>query len=146
MNYIVGKMKVPNVHYNTEEKTYSLEIEDCPSDCQQQRICLRIRQTQQLIQDLVNKIGEKYPIFKNPTLIIVGSLKEGTKIGFVDELDMALLMNKKYEKDYFEFDEESICNKWSCNVPDKGPPQLRFGFFPNKGRGVEILKYQCLCQ
>ena len=39
------------------------------------------------------------------------------------------------------FFEESICNKWLCNVPDKGPPQLRFSFFPNKGRGVEILKY-----
>ena len=106
INDIVEKMKVPNVHYNTEEKNYSLEKEDCPSDCQQQRICLRIRQTQQLIQDLVNKIGEKYPIFKNPTLIIVGSLKEGTKIGFVDESDVALLLNKKYEKGYFEFDEK----------------------------------------
>ena len=76
-------------------------------DCTQKRICLRIRQTQQLIKDLLNKIGEKYPVFKDCQLIMVGSLKEGTKIGFIDEADVALLMNKKYQEPYFEFDEKN---------------------------------------
>ena len=74
INDIVEKMKVPNVHYNTEEKAYSLEKEDCPSSCQQPRICLRIRQTQQLIKDLLNKIGEKYKIFKDYSLVSRESL------------------------------------------------------------------------
>ena len=72
-------MKALPVHFNNEERQYSLDEEDCPDSCNQKRICLRIRQTLQLITDILNKIGEKYPLFKNPELIIVGSLKEGTK-------------------------------------------------------------------
>ena len=141
-------MKVPNVHYNTEKKTYSLEKEDCPKSCQQQRICLRIRQTQQLIQDLLNKIGEKYPIFKDPTLIIVGSLKEGTKIGFVDESDVALLLNKKYDKGYFEFDEKQQVIKlakkeiwkWSERYKRSDLPE-ELAFFISKDDTFNCTKY-----
>ena len=100
INEIVKSMMAPTVHYNTEN-------EDCPMDCKQPRICLRIRQTQQLIKDLLNKIAETYPVFKDCQLIMVGSLKEGTKIGFIDEADVALIMNKKYQKPYFEFDEKN---------------------------------------
>ena len=73
MNDLVENMKALPVHYNTTETNYSLEEEDCPEICTQKRICLRIRQTQQLIKDMLNKIGEKYPIFKDPELIVVGS-------------------------------------------------------------------------
>ena len=52
---------------------------------------------------MLNKIGEKHPVFQDPDLLTVGSLKEGTKIGFIDEADFALIMNKKYKKGYFEF-------------------------------------------
>ena len=114
MNDLVKKMKTLPVHYNNEERQYSLDEEDCPDSCNQKRICLRIRQTLQLITDILNKIGEKYPLFKNPEMIIVGSLKEGTKIGFIDEADVALLLNKKYDKGYFEFDErrQSVKLSW----------------------------------
>ena len=109
INEIIAKMTALPVHYNTEKDTYSYSLieEDCPIECPQKRICLRIRQTQQLIRDLLNKIGEKYPVFKDCQLILVGSLKERTKIGFIDEADVALVMNKKYQKPYFEFDEKN---------------------------------------
>ena len=90
-----------------------------------------------------NKIGEKYPIFKNPTLIIVGSLKEGTKIGFVDESDVALLLNKKYDEGYFEFDEKRQVIKLSYPYNDykrkKVPEEL--AYFISEDDTFDCTKY-----
>ena len=119
INEIVKSMMAPTVHYNTEKDTYSLVEEECPMDCKQPRVCLRIRQTQQLIKDLLNKIAETYPVFKDCQLIMVGSLKEGTKIGFIDEADVALIMNKKYQKPYFEFDEKNQQIKLAKKNPNR---------------------------
>ena len=112
---IVEKMLADPVHYNLDYEKYSLIEEDCPLNCPQPRVCLRIRQTLQLIKDILKKIGERYPVFQEPKLIIVGSLKEGTKIGFIDEVDVALIMNQKYDKEYFVFDEKK--QKVKINAP-----------------------------
>ena len=66
-----------------------------------------LRDTKRLIKKLVNKVAEKYAIFKDPQLIIVGSMKEHTRVGEIDESDVVLLLNEKYKgQNYFKFDDE----------------------------------------
>ena len=66
--------------------------------------CLRIRQAQQVIMKMSNKVAEKYKVFQDPELIVVGSMKENTKVGEIDEADVTLLMNRRYDKGFFDFD------------------------------------------
>ena len=51
-----------------------------------------------------NKVAEKYKVFQDPELIVVGSMKENTKVGEIDEADVTLLMNRRYDKGFFDFD------------------------------------------
>ena len=127
MEEIVEKMLALPVHYNKENALYSSEMEDCPETCKQPRICLRIRQTQQLIKDIMKKIGEKYPVFQDVQLI---------KIGFIDESDVALIMNKKYEN-YFYFNEKTQQLKAFLNK--KLPEEL--AIFVDKENTFNCTKY-----
>lgn len=54
----------------------------------------------------VTIFAKDYPIFDIPELIVVGSMKEGTKIGNLDEADMTLIGNPIFEC-IFKFDEEN---------------------------------------
>jgi len=87
------------VHY--DGKHY--DDNKCPDDCRQKTICGRIRDVLYLLDQIVKKMSEEFPIFKDVIAITVGSIKEQTKIGKIDETDVLLAMDKKYEK-YFEFD------------------------------------------
>ena len=98
---IVNKMKAQVVHYQNQYKY------GCPSDCEKDRICLRIRQTIQLIKKLLKNNWRTNRLFQNPEVIVVGSLKEETKVGDIDEADIALIVNSVYDKNYFEFDEKN---------------------------------------
>ena len=73
---LLEEMKAPTVHYT---KMDDEEVDECPDDCVQKRKCLRIRQVQKLILDMMEIIGKKFKIFEKPQLIVVGSMKEGTK-------------------------------------------------------------------
>ena len=82
------------------------------------------RVTKRLIKKLVNKVAEKYAIFKDPQLIIVGSMKENTRVGEIDESDVALLLNEKYKgQNYFKFDDEE--QKIVVNVQKKIPQEIQ---------------------
>merc|ERR1711973_824778 len=102
------------VHYHTKY---------CPVDCKQPIICQRLRISVQVIEALIKKVGERHPVFQDPQLIIVGSLEEGTKIGFVDEADVALIMNSKYDKNYFEFNAMEQCVKLRSGVHRNDLPE-----------------------
>ena len=90
------------VHY--DGKHY--DDNKCPDDCCQKKICGRIRDVLYLLDQIVKKMSEEFPIFKDVIAITVGSTKEQTKIGQIDETEVLLAMDKKYEK-YFEFDSKA---------------------------------------
>ena len=54
----------------------------------------------------MEKMSEENPIFKRVETVVVGSLKEDTKIDTIDEADIILALNNDY-KQYFEFDPKS---------------------------------------
>ena len=79
---------------------------DCPLDCQQTDKCDILRQVFHLIKGIVLKMGEINPVFqlgagRHPS--IVGSIKEGTRCFFFNELDTHVSLNKCL-KDHCEFD------------------------------------------
>ena len=116
-NELLRELKAPEVHYQNDRSK---------KDCVQKQKCKRIRQTKRLVKDILNEMSKSYPIFKDPEVIIVGSMKEKTKIGEIDETDLLLLMNKKY-RDYFKFDE----NKQQIEEIEKVPDELKV-FVKNK--------------
>ena len=66
-----------------------------------------LRDVMKLLQDLMKKIGQKCSIFSGTEVIIVGSLKENTKISHLDEADCLLVLDsKKRFEDFQEFNEK----------------------------------------
>ena len=88
------------VHYNGEH----YKENKCPDDCSQKTDCRRIRDVLFLLDQIVKKMSIEFPIFKDVISIVVGSLKEQTKIGKIDESDVLLVWKKEKYKKYFEFD------------------------------------------
>ena len=71
-------MRAPEVH---------LEQEDCPEQCNQKQICSIFRETQYIIENILKKIGERMRICEGATVEIIGSIREGTRLGQNDEMD-----------------------------------------------------------
>ena len=92
----IEKLHVEDIHYSPAT---------CPDACKQQPTCRRIRDVLKLLKDVMKKMGEEYPIFENARIICVGSLKEGTKIGRVDEVDITLSLSDEFERNLI-FDEK----------------------------------------
>ena len=110
---LLRELRAPKVHYHR----------DCPQECVQKQKCKRIRQTKKLVKDLLNEMSKKFPVFKEPEVIVVGSMKEETKVGAIDETDLLLLMNEEY-KDYFKFNEnkQRIETKGRKKLPEALKP------------------------
>eukprot|EP00090_Calanus_glacialis_P042839 TRINITY_DN7592_c0_g1_i4.p1 TRINITY_DN7592_c0_g1~~TRINITY_DN7592_c0_g1_i4.p1 ORF type:complete len:1248 (+),score=293.70 TRINITY_DN7592_c0_g1_i4:101-3844(+) len=82
---------------------------NCPDLCRQQKDCSKMRQVYNLIKRIVAKMGHINPIFqlgKDRHPSIVGSVKEGTRVFFSNELDIHVSLNKQHRQ-YCEFDVES---------------------------------------
>ena len=67
---LIKNLHVKDIHYKVM----------CPHSCSQPQTCERIRDVDKLLKDILKKMGEEYPIFKNVETIVVGSLKENTKV------------------------------------------------------------------
>ena len=73
---LLEKLHVKEVHYK----------ENCTKVCLQREKCQAVRESVELIKFLLNKMSEDHdPIFRNTEVVIVGSLKEQSKINDVDE-------------------------------------------------------------
>ena len=108
-------------HFNEEHSN----MEECPDSCDQKMVCERIRDVQKLIDQILMKMSERFPIYKDVRSIIVGSVKERTKVGKIDEVDVILSFANKDQDEYkqmFEFDAESH----QIKVKGSNPLQNRF--------------------
>ena len=72
---LLKELHVKPVHYKPEE------VKTCEDQCPQQNCCACIRDVINLLDQIMEKMSEKFPIFKDVKIIVVGSLKEQTKIG-----------------------------------------------------------------
>ena len=72
---LLKRMHVKKLHYD----------QDCPSDCEQWENCQAVREIIILIKYMLDEIAKYFPIFKNTAVVVVGSLKENTKINQLDE-------------------------------------------------------------
>ena len=86
---LIKTLQVDTIHYN---------LSACPLACKQSATCLRIREVVQLLNEVMKQMSEEHPIFKDVQIIVVGSLKEGTKIGKVDEADITLALSDKFKQ------------------------------------------------
>ena len=92
---ILEALHVQPVHYKTNQT--------CSKSCNQKMICQRIKDVNGLIDQMMIKLSQKFSIFEGSTPIVVGSLKEGTKIGKIDETDITLILSERL-KIHLEFD------------------------------------------
>ena len=93
---LLHELKASKLHYE----------ENCPEKCQQKRKCLRVRQAKKGVLAITKEISKQHPVFEDLELIVVGSMKEGTKVGEIDETDMTLIINKKFDRHHFMFHED----------------------------------------
>ena len=128
-------LKAPNVHYGEKYK------DGCPSNCTHMTTCLRVRQIEKLVLDAANRVAQNHPIFKGAELLVVGSMKEGTKVGAIDEADMMLIGNSRL-KEYFWFDDDNqeIKATWKYNVREDEEECSDLDEFIEDGK-LSITKY-----
>ena len=69
---LLKELHVKPVHYIDEE---------CEDQCPQKKTCARIREVTKLLDQIMKKMAEKFKIFEGSQQIVVGSLKEQSKIG-----------------------------------------------------------------
>ena len=93
------------------------------------------RQGKTLIKGLTNAISKKHKVFKNVEITIIGSIKENSKIGTVDEIDMLLTLDS-FEDECFEFDDENQ----QINAIGRVPKEFR-EFVDSTGK-LDTTKYQ----
>ena len=98
---LIKKFHAQVVHYDGQH----LEDNKCPDECRQKVTCGRVRDVLYLLDEIVRKMSEEFPIYCNVIKVVVGSLKEHTKVGTIDETDVQLVLDKEYQK-YFEFDSD----------------------------------------
>ena len=88
---LLDNLHVPTVHYKRGD------IIECEDKCLQSTTCKRIRDVTDLIDQILNRMSEEFPIFKDVATIVVGSLKEGTKVGGIDEADITLVLSETFQ-------------------------------------------------
>ena len=108
---LLDHLHVQTVHYKKEE--------ECPEECKQKQICGRIQDVLSLVRQVLDEMSNELPILKNVQIVVVGSLKEQTKIGKVDEADLLLTLDEKFEK-YFCYDKsKQRLQIWKTNMPSE---------------------------
>ena len=109
---LLKTLHVPKVHYKEQQ---------CPDECNQEEKCQIIRLVITLVKNILQVISRKHKIFEGTQVIVVGSLKENTKIGKIDETDITLVLTEKYQL-FLVFDQvnQKIKLKQNArNVPEE---------------------------
>ena len=104
------------VSYSTLLKAFHIPEahpdDECPSECDQTESCEKMREIFALVKMIVSAMGKINPLFvlgkgRHPS--IVGSLKEGTRCFFLDEMDVHVSLNKRLRKFcYFDAAEQKL--------------------------------------
>ena len=66
---LLQEVKAKEVHYKG----------DCPETCTQMLMCEKIRFSKQVVKSVMKEVSKRFPIFEDPDIDVVGSMKEKTK-------------------------------------------------------------------
>ena len=105
---LIKHLHAPPIHYRGSNLVSDAPLK-CPDDCVQKMICGRVRDAISLVDQIMLKMSLLYPIFKNVTSLVVGSVKERTKVGKIDEADISLFFSKEFQdkvQKFFEFSKD----------------------------------------
>ena len=86
---MIDHLLLKKIHYETE---------NCPENCKQKFLCKKARYTIHLLEFIVKEISKKFKIFEGVQIQMIGSIKEETRIGTIDEADTILLHSEEKEK------------------------------------------------
>ena len=78
-------------------KEVHYEDEKCPDDCKQNIVCQRCRDVIKLLEFIVKEISKNHRIYENVQVEIIGSIKETSRVGTIDEADTLLLLSRENE-------------------------------------------------
>ena len=125
---LLEDLHVPPVHFKEED------IGPCIAHCHQKIICKRIREVKKLLDQILTKMSRRFKIFEDVSVIIVGSLKEGTKIGDIDEADVTLALSEDFQI-HLEFDrlrQKIMVRKYFYNKLENNVSVVEFLNLPDK--------------
>ena len=85
---LLEQVWLPKVHY---------EEETCPDKCKQNMLCQKTRDVMTLLEFIVKEISKNHKIYENVQIQIIGSIKETSRVGTIDEADTLLLLSNDTE-------------------------------------------------
>ena len=114
--------KLPAGHVSIKELNNSLKapevhLENCPEECKQKKICIIFRETKVIIGHIMTEVGDKKPIFRKANFKVVGSICEGSRLFYADEIDAFTMMNENYAE-HLHFDVPTQSVQVSGNVSE----------------------------
>ena len=101
---LLNELHVPLIHVGLIEET-KVQWKVCPEACEQKNSCERMREVYKLVKIILEKLEKTNPIFEGiqKGLSIIGSVREGSKVFFPDEIDLHLSLNANL-KHFTKFD------------------------------------------
>ena len=114
---ILKKLKIPPIHVGIKDikKNREEEWQTCPNDCGQKRSCERIREVYTLVNMIMQELEkEKHGYFRGIKITIIGSVREGSRVFFSDEVDLHLSLHDSF-KNYTYFDSFNQCLMFNQN-------------------------------
>ena len=116
---LLDDLLLKDVHYQ----------QDCPKKCKQKKTCQRTRDIFTLLNFVLGEISKRFSIFKDVIIQMIGSLKERTRIGAIDECDLYLMLSEHLQeifKKALEFDRQNQ------------KILIRKGYFDERGQWTRI--------
>ena len=82
---------------------------ECPSHCTQMESCQEIREAHNVVDLIVSELGRRSKFFEDIEVSIIGSVREGSRVFFNDEVDIHLALNHEFSQfSYFDASDQVV--------------------------------------
>ena len=103
-------LHIPTIHVGVTKDGNVYKA--CIEDCSQKKSCERMREVFSLVKIIIGKLGEINPVFKEILLTIIGSVREGSRVFYPDEIDLHLSLSEAIKPIfYFEHSTQRLMFK-----------------------------------
>ena len=103
---LLENLHLPKVHVEVKKPK-------CFFHCNQKQSCHRIRETLGLVHILVEELGRRNRVFEGINVSMIGSVREGTRTFYHDEVDVHLALSEEYKQfTYFDVRDQALKRKW----------------------------------
>ena len=104
---LLEKLLVPQVHVGKMDDRQKNDWTKCPPTCKQTISCNQIRQIFEVVKIICNELSKADDIFEGMEKMLIGSMREATRIFHNDELDVHVSLNTKAFQERTSFNTES---------------------------------------